>query len=104
MIRNYLKLGLRNLLQQKVLASINIIGLSIGLACFILFLLFAVNQLSFDKFHKKASNIYRVVEWFQGSPGRDPGGEAYGGTPLGPAMKQDFPDVKSFVRIQTGFD
>lgn len=47
MLKNYFKLALQNLLQQKVLAFINIIGLSIGLACFILFLLFAVNQLSF---------------------------------------------------------
>ncbi len=104
MIKNYFKLAFRNLLQQKVLASINIAGLSIGLACFILFLLFAVNQLSFDKFHKNASNIYRAVEWYQGIPGREPGGEAFGGTPLGPAMKQDFTDVENFVRIQTGFD
>ena len=104
MIKNYFKLAFRNLWQQKVLASINIIGLSIGLACFILFLLFAVNQLSFDKFHKNANNIYRAVEWIQGVPGREPGGEAFGGTPLGPALKQDFADVKEYVRIQTGFD
>lgn len=104
MLKNYFKLALRNLLQQKILAFINIIGLSIGLACFILFMLFAVNQLSFDKFHKKASSIYRVVEWIQGLPGREPGGQAFGGTPMGPAMKQDFADVQNFVRIQTGFD
>lgn len=104
MIKNYLKLAFRNLLQQKALAAINIIGLSIGLACFMLFLLFAVNQLSFDRFHKNAANIYRAVEWYGGFPGREPGGEAFGGTPLGPAMKQDFADVQDFVRIQTGFD
>ncbi len=104
MIKNYFKLAFRNLLQQKVLASINIVGLSIGLACFILFLLYAVNQLSFDKFHKNAANIFRVIEWYSGFPGREPGGEAFGGTPLGPAIKQDFPDVENFVRIQTGFE
>ncbi len=104
MIKNYFKLAFRNLLQQKALASINIIGLSIGLACFILFLLFAINQLSFDKFNKNAANIYRAVEWYQGIPGREPGGESFGGVPLGPAMKNDFSDVENFVRIQTGFD
>ena len=104
MFKNYFKLALRNLLQQKVLASINIIGLSIGLACFMLFLLFAVNQLSFDRFHKNSANIYRVVEWIEGFPDREPGGEAFGGVPLGPAIKQDFGDVENFVRIQTGFD
>ncbi|MEO6673305.1 MAG: ABC transporter permease [Ginsengibacter sp.] len=104
MFKNYFKIAFRNLIQQKSLAVINIAGLSIGLACFMLFLLFAVNQLSFDRFHKKAANIYRAVEWYQGFPGREPGGEAYGGTPLGPAMKQDFADVENYVRIQAGFD
>jgi putative ABC transport system permease protein len=104
MIKNYFKLAFRNLLQQKALAFINISGLSIGLACFILFLLFAIHQLSFDKFHKNAATVYRVIEWYQGFPGREPGGEAFGGTPLGPALKQDFADVEKYVRIQTGFD
>ena len=66
--------------------------------------MFAVNQLSFDRFHSKASAIYRVVEWYQGFPGREPGGDAFGGTPLGPAIKEDFADVENYVRIQTGFD
>src|SRR5919107_1179051 len=104
MIKNYLKLAVRTLLRQKVLAFINIMGLSIGLTCFILFLLFAANQLSFDRFHKDSASIYRVVEWIEGIPDRKPGGEAYGGTPLGPAMKRDFADVKNYIRIQTGFD
>ncbi|MCW3117164.1 MAG: hypothetical protein JWM28_1246 [Chitinophagaceae bacterium] len=103
MLKNYFKIAIRNLRQQKALSFINIAGLSIGLACFSLFLLFAVNEFSFDRFHTYASNIYRVVEWVEGIPGREPGGEAFGGTPLGPAMKKDFPDVENFVRVQTGF-
>ncbi len=101
---HYLKIALRNLARQKGLAFINVMGLSIGLACFSLFLLFAIYQFSFDRFQTNAANIYRVVEWWQGLPGREPGGEAYGGTPLGPAMKHDFADVENAVRIQTGFD
>src|SRR5215213_1679169 len=104
MIQHYLKIAIRNLFKQKGLAFINIIGLSIGLACFILFLLFAVHEFSFDRFHKKASHIYRAVEWIQGIPGREPGGEAFGGTPLGPAMKNDFADVNEYARIQRRFD
>jgi putative ABC transport system permease protein len=104
MLQHYLRITLRNMAKQKSLTIINISGLSIGLACFILFMLFGVNEMNFDRFHKNASHIYRVAEWIQGFPNRPPGGEAYGGTPLGPAMKRDFPDVKEFVRIQTGFD
>lgn len=104
MVKHYFKIAWRNLAKQKRLAFINILGLSIGLACFILFMLFAVNEMNFDRFHKNHSNIYRVAEWIQGFPNRPPGGEAFGGTPLGPAMKQDFPDVKDYVRIQRGFD
>lgn len=103
MLLHNLKIAFRNLARQKVLSFINISGLSIGLGCFVLFLLFAVHEFTFDRFHKAAPNIYRVADWIQGVPGRE-GGEAFGGTVLGPAIKSDFPDVKEFVRIQTGFE
>jgi putative ABC transport system permease protein len=60
MIKHYFKIALRNLGRQKILSFINISGLSIGLACFSLFLLYAVNEFSFDRFHKNADNVYRV--------------------------------------------
>src|SRR6478609_5395058 len=104
MLKNYFKIALRNLQQQKTLTFINISGLSIGMACFSLFLLYAVNEFSYDRFNINAANIYRVVEWVEGSSSREPGGEAYGGTPAGPALKQDFPDVDKYARIQSGFD
>jgi hypothetical protein len=52
MIKHYFKIAVRNLSRQKALAFINVFGFSVGLACFILFLLFAVNEFSFDRFHK----------------------------------------------------
>ena len=72
MIKHYFKIALRSLGRQKVLSFINISGLSIGLACFILFLLFAVNEFNFDRFHKNASNIYRVYRWTEAMKGRMP--------------------------------
>lgn len=104
MIRNYIKIAFRNLRQQKTLSLINIGGLSIGLACFTLFLLFAIHAFSFDRFHKNANNIYRVIEWYDGFPGREPAGDAFGGVPLGPAMQKDLADVEGYARFQTGFD
>ena len=52
MIKHYFKIALRNLGRQKILSFINVLGLSIGLGCFALFLLYAVNEFNFDRFHK----------------------------------------------------
>lgn len=104
MIRTYFKIAWRNLLQQKSLSLINIGGLSVGLACFTLFLLFAIHEFNYDRFHKNGDNIFRVVEWYQGFPGREPAGDAYGGMPAGPALKREFGDVVDFARLQIGFD
>ena len=103
MVKHYFKIALRSLGRQKVLSFINISGLSIGLACFILFLLFAVNEFSFDRFHKNASNIYRIYRWNDAMSGRDAGGDVYMPSPLGPALKQDFPDVVSYTRFRDGW-
>jgi putative ABC transport system permease protein len=100
MIRHYLKTALRNLSRQKLLSSINILGLSIGLACFILFLLYAVNEFSYDRFHTNGKDIYRVYRWSEAMQGEDASGDVYLPMPLGPAMKADLPQVVSFNRLQ----
>jgi len=100
MLKHYFKIALRNLRRQKVLASINILGLSVGLACFSLFLLYAVNEFSFDRFHSNAKNIYRVYRWTEAMQGDPASGDVYLPMPLAPALKQDLPDVQNFVRLQ----
>src|SRR5215203_6434915 len=100
MIKHYFKIALRNLLRQKGLTFINILGLSVGLACFSLFLLYAVNGFSFDRFHENAKNIYRVYRWTEAMQGDPASGDIYLPMPLAPAMKQDLPDVQNFVRLQ----
>ncbi|MCP4724793.1 MAG: hypothetical protein GY863_07140, partial [bacterium] len=60
MIKNYFKVALRNMIRQKIYTSINIFGLSIGIACSILIFIFIKNEYSYDGFHKNAENIYRV--------------------------------------------
>ncbi len=105
MIKHYFKTALRNLAKQKLLTSINVFGLSVGLACFILFLLYSVNEFSFDRFHKNADNIYRVYRWAETMHGEEALGSSYMPIPLGPALKQDFPEVKDYVRIkQAGWE
>ena len=97
MIRHYIIIALRNMVRQKGLAIINLLGFSIGIACFSLSLLYVVNEFSYDRFHKNGSHIYRVYDWWANADrqGREPSSA----TPLGPAMKQDLPDVENFVRV-----
>src|SRR5215467_8824363 len=103
MFKNYFKTAWRNLSKQKGLAFINIFGLSAGLACFGLFMLYAVNEFSFDRFHKNADSIYRVylhVEARGDHPATD---MTYQPMPLGPALKQDLPDVDKATRLAIGW-
>lgn len=98
MIRNYIKIAFRALLRSKVHSAINIIGLSLGIGCCILITLYVKDEWTFDQFHSKADRIYRAY-------GREDYGENqeffYTQTPfpMGPALKDNLPEVEAFVRI-----
>ncbi len=98
MFKNNLKIAWRNLLKDKVSAAINIFGLSVGLACCILMAMFVQNELSFDKFHKNAASIYRVISIAEGGP---TGKINLAVTPSAwaPLIKKDYPEVKQIVRV-----
>jgi len=97
MLKNYIKTAWRNLLKNKFYSVINIAGLTAGLAIGILILLWVQDELSFDSFHKKTPNIYRL--------------ELFGGTgasrqiwsvdvaPIGPLAKKALPQIEDFVRM-----
>jgi ABC-type antimicrobial peptide transport system permease subunit len=61
MIRNYFKIAFRNILRNKTFALINILGLAVGMACFILITLWIQDELSFDKFHTNKDNLYLLT-------------------------------------------
>ena len=61
MFRNYWLVAIRNFKRHRVYSTINLLGLSIGLATCILILLFVQDELSYDRFHKNADRIYRVA-------------------------------------------
>jgi putative ABC transport system permease protein len=61
MLKNYLKIAVRNLLKYKTFSFINIFGLAVGMACTLLILLWVDDELSFDRFHNNAENIYLVL-------------------------------------------
>ena len=100
MFKNYFKIAFRNLRRSKIYSFINIAGLSIGLACAMLILLYVKDEVSFDKFHRNVNNIYRIV-----SKSKHNGTEYKDGNTgflQGPRFAQNVPGIKSFVRIQSG--
>src|SRR6266542_1773694 len=103
MFKNYFKIAIRNLAKQKALAFINVFGLSVGIACFSLFMLYAVNEFSFDSVHKNGDNIYRVYLWHEAKGDEQAQGGSYQPMPLAPALKQDLPDVENYVRFREGW-
>jgi putative ABC transport system permease protein len=95
MLRNYLKVALRNIRRYKGYSSINIVGLAVGMACCILILLWVRDELSYDRFHRHGASIYRVLQdihldqdvtW------------AITQGPLGPALKEDIPEIIDYTR------
>lgn len=99
MLKHYFNIAARNLAKQKILTAINVFSLSIGIACFSLILLYAVNEFSFDRFHKNSADIYRVYRLSQPMASENPSADVYLPMPLGPALKEEI-GVKNFVRMQ----
>lgn len=93
MIANYFKLALRNLIHNKLYASLNIIGLAVGLAAGVLILLWVTDEMSYNKFYKNLSNLYLVMQnqaqggityTFRSTPG-----------PLSDALRAEIPEIKT---------
>ncbi|MDR6803863.1 putative ABC transport system permease protein [Dyadobacter sp. BE34] len=96
MLKNYLKIALRNIWKNKVFSAINIVGLAVGMAACIVIMLFVFYERSFDRMH--SGDIYRLNE-VQTFDGMTPQNVALSMYPMGPTLKQEFSEVKSFVRI-----
>ena len=98
MFKNYIKIAIRNIFKNKIYSFINVIGLAIGLAGFILITILIKNELSYDTFHKKADRIYRVVEiQNQDNIGKIKVAVTMG--PLAKAMKDYFAGVENSARM-----
>ncbi len=100
MFRNYIKIAFRNLWKNKGYSAINIWGLAIGLATCLLITLFVVDELSYDKFNKKADRIYRVDIDFKlvSSVYNDRTTPA----PMASALMKDYSQIAQAVRINGG--
>lgn len=97
MLKNILKVALRTIRRNKVYSTINILGLAIGLACAILILLWVQDELNYNSHHEKIEQIYQVMENQNyedriGTTFSTPG-------PLGPHLKETYPEVKHASRL-----
>jgi putative ABC transport system permease protein len=99
MIFNYFKTALRNMLRNKTVSLINIAGLSIGLTVCMLILLFIKDELSFDRFHAKKDQIFRVTARMTSE--KSTRLIANTNQIVGPSFAQEIPEVQSFVRMQS---
>jgi len=98
MFKNYFKIAIRNLVKRKFYSLINISGLAIGLASFIIIMLYIIDELSYDRYHKNAENIYRLVNVYD----FDGVGENSASSPFPVAftMKDEYPGmIKNVVRV-----
>ena len=93
MIKNYLKIAFRNIIRHKAFTAINISGLAIGMACSIFILLWVQNELSYDRFHKNATEIYRITA----DAGDFKAAVNCAGMPA--ELKAKMPVVKNYVRL-----
>ncbi len=97
MIKNYLKVAIRNILKYKFFSAINVLGLSIGISCCLFIFIYVSDELSFDRFHKDVDRIYRV-----GLLGRMAGQEfntSNSSWPVGETMQEEIPGVEASIRL-----
>ncbi|WP_422107624.1 ABC transporter permease [Winogradskyella sp.] len=96
MIKNYFKIALRNLKKNRLYTTINIFGLSIGLAACLLILLYISSELTYDSFHKKSNHIVRATMEYKLS--NEINYAAVTGTKVGPELTRRLPSVEDYVR------
>lgn len=94
---HYAKAALRTLLRHKEHSFINIAGLAIGMASCLLLFLWVEDELSYDRYHEKAKQIYRVVQQYE----ENGQAKTFARTPapLAPALMNEFPQVQRTVRF-----
>ena len=97
MLKHYFKVVFRNMWKQRFYTSINVLGLAIGMACTLLITLYILDELSYDRFHKKVDRIYRLVSHINigesevETPNTSPG--------VAEVIAEELPEVELAVRM-----
>lgn len=98
MLKNYLIVAIRSLWRDKINSTINVLGLGLGVLCCVLISLYVYDERTFDLFHSKVDRIFRAYvkeDWGENQQFFDVSTPF----PLGPVLKENFPEVSSQVRI-----
>ncbi len=98
MIKNYLKIALRNIKRQKGYSFINVVGLALGMACCMFILFYVLYEFSYDTFHEDSDRIYRVAMEFRAKDQPVKYG-AVTPPPVAPAILDNYAEVEDAVRI-----
>ncbi len=98
MIKNYFVVAIRNLRDQKMYSLINILGLAVGITCFLIISLYVQYELSYDRFHEKSNQIFQINWEFKNDTGEQSRSAI---TPSGcaPVFMREFPEVIHAVRV-----
>ncbi len=99
MYKNYFKISFRNMLRHKVFSGINIAGLSIGVACFLVIFSYVHDELSYDRYHEHANDIYRVVSENMNQDGEVARVFTYTSPMHGKVLREDYAQVVTSVRF-----
>ncbi|GHM99649.1 ABC transporter permease [Cytophagales bacterium WSM2-2] len=99
MIQNNFKIAFRNLWKNKVSSSINILGLTTGIASCLFILLFIQNELSFDRFQENGSRIARVIMEYSFDGGSEVTKGNFTSTKVAPVFSRTFPEVEKAIRM-----
>jgi putative ABC transport system permease protein len=96
MLKNYFKSAIRFIRHNKLFAGINLLGLSVALAASFIILIFVINELSYDRYHKNSKQVYRVLNYYVDFK------NIMSGTPyvLATALKNEFPQVEKAICVR----
>jgi putative ABC transport system permease protein len=97
MFSNLIKHSIRSFKRQRAYIVINILGLSIGIACSLLITLFVLNEISFDRYNVKKDRIFRMI--LNGKIGGQEVTVTYSAAVIGPTMLKEVPEVEDFLRM-----
>ncbi|MEO5978078.1 MAG: ABC transporter permease [Chryseolinea sp.] len=97
MLKNYLKIVLRFMMRQKGFSIINLSGLTIGITCSLIIILYIQDELKYDNFHQDKARTYRLC--FQGKLEGKEFTSAQTGTPVAKALQSDLPAIESTLRM-----
>ncbi|MCP4726958.1 MAG: FtsX-like permease family protein [bacterium] len=97
MFKTYFKISLRNIKKNKITSMINIFGLALGISCCLIIFLYLQNELTYDRYHERSDQIYRISGTYvtSGEPIRF----APASPAIGPRLVEEYPEFEESARI-----